>query len=152
MPYKKTSKKQFWINVKKSFVVGITVLLFDILGHTLFTTRPETFWYYFLKPTISGYVYFFRNKLNFFSIKNKNIFSIYLSLLFSAVHGLYYRLLDWAYGLPFWSRVQDVVIGNIIFSRNNFGSSIMAWGLIHGGAFIISIFIANFLEKKKWLK
>ena len=150
MPYK-TTKKEFWINIKKSSVVGITVLLLDIMGHTLFTTRPETFMYYFLKPIISGYVYFFRNKLNFFSIKNKNAFLVYLSFGFSALHGLYYRLLDFVYGLPFWSRVQDVIIGNVVFSKNNFGSSIMIWALLHGLPFFIGAKIANFLEKKRWL-
>ena len=151
MPYKK-SKKEFWINVKKSFIVGITVLLLDIMGHIFFTTRPETFMYYLLKPIISGYTYFLKDKLNFFLIKNKNIFNVYLSLFFALLHGIYYRILDFIYGLPFWSRVQDVVIGNVVFSKNNFGSSIMAWALIHGVPFYIGTLIVHFLEKRKWLK
>lgn len=148
MPYKKTPKKTFRKNVKKSIIVGIIVLLIDLLGHTLFTARAESFFYYALKIVISGYVAYV-----YYSYKSSDfLLKLYASAIFSILHGIYYRILDFFQGNPFWSRVQDVVIGNVVFSKNNFGSSIMAWGLIYGGAFLISIFVADFLERKKWLK
>src|SRR3990167_4627865 len=147
MPYK-TTKKEFWINVKKSSVVGIIVLLLDIIGHISFTARPESSSYYFLKPFISGYVAYLMYAPN---KKLTNLTIAIFSGIFAGLHGIYYRILDFAYGFPFWSRVQDVVIGSVVFLRSNFGSSIMIWALLHGLPFFVGVKIANFLEKKEWL-
>ena len=83
--------------------------------------------------------------------KLTNLTIAIFSGIFAGLHGIYYRILDFAYGFPFWSRVQDVVIGSVVFLRSNFGSSIMIWALLHGLPFFVGVKIANFLEKKEWL-
>lgn len=143
MPYHK--KKQFWINAKKSLVVGIIVLILDIFQHFFFTSHPESFYYYFWKPIISGYVAFFMYK---YQKKLTNLSIAAYSIIFAGLHGIYYRILDFAYGLPFWARVQDVKIGSLIFRKENFIESLIAWGLIHGLPFFIGVKIANKIIKK----
>ena len=154
MPYKTTSKTQFRKNIKKSIVVGLVMLFFDFIAHYTIG-NPETISYFIAKPIIAGlFAYMMFNKdYNIFELKKDSIsYYLYYTTSFSFYHGLYYRIIELIYSKPLFSRVGDIHIGTITFKADTIWQGIFAWWIIHGGAFLISIFIVNFLEKKKWLK
>ena len=141
MPYKTTSKTQFRKNIKKSIVVGLVMLFFDFIAHSTIG-NPETIGYFIAKPIIAGYVVYI-----YYNRKWKRY--IITSNIFALIHGLYYRIIELIYSKPLFSRVGDVHIGTITFKANIIWQGIFAWWIIHGGAFLLGIYIANFLEKKK---
>lgn len=133
--------------LKKSVIVGLVLLFFDYLGHTFLTGTQETLFYYLAKPLIAGYIayFMFLGMYNIFSLKkNTPRYYIYYAALFALIHGLYYRVLDFMQGNPFFFRVRDIVLNdNVIFMGSNILSGMLGWGILHGGSFLIGIWIAK---------
>ena len=144
--YKKTTPNLF----RNSLIIGLVVLALDFLGHTFLTNRTETLYYYLAKPIISGYVayFMFLGIYNLFSLKkNTAKYYIYYATLFAFIHGAYYRILDFLQGKPFLDRVDDIVLGGIVLLSSNIITAGIGWLIIHGGAFLIGVFIAKRLMR-----
>ena len=140
-------------NLKKSIVIGLTVLVLDFLAHT-YIANKEVFGYFLAKPFISAYVayYMYEYKYNIFKFMRNTIpFYLYYSVLFAGIHGAYYRFLDFATGKPFFDRVGDIHIGNFVFEKTNILMSSLGWLGIHGFSFFIGIILAKELERRNLL-
>ena len=89
--------KKIW---QKSVIVGLAVLAIDFYAHKTIA-NPETQWYFLFKFILGAILayYLFENRklyginLNPFNLKFNTI-SYYLSwsVVFAAIHGLYYRI------------------------------------------------------------
>lgn len=141
--------------ISASIIVGLVVLFLDFIVHSTIG-NPETNLYFLSKPFIAGYVaylFFSNTKLTkrvdkFFKIKKDSFKRIFLwSTLFAFIHGLYYRIFELFTGVPFFSRVGDVVIGSFIFSGSSILMGTLAWWGIHGISFHIGIIIARRFTK-----
>lgn len=151
MARKKYSKGNGNNILRNSIVVGLVLLFFDFLAHTFLTGTQETFYYYLAKPIVAGYIAFFMflGIWNFFNLKkNTNLYYFYYAILFALTHGIYYRIIDLVQGNPFFDRVNDIVLGNtVLFSSSSILMGTIGWAIIHGGSFLIAVFIAKKLKK-----
>lgn len=134
------AKKGMGKNLRKAFIAGIVMAFLDFIAHSTIG-NPETAYYFMAKPIIAGYVAYIYYKFKF-------KIPIWAGIIFAAIHGAYYRLLELIYGKPLFSRVGDVVVGSIIFKADTIWQGIIAWLVIHAGSFIAGIFVADRLIKK----
>lgn len=116
------------------------MLFFDFVAHNTIG-NPETLGYYLAKPLIAGYI-------AYIYYKNKSTLYVYAATIFAFLHGTYYRVIELFTGNPLFSRVGDVHIGTITFRADTIWQGITAWAFIHGGAFLISIFVVEYFAKK----
>jgi len=133
----------------KSVIVGLVLLILDFLGHLFLTETMETFYYFLAKPIIAGYVAFlmFAGIFNIFSLKKRKFpFYLYYATLFGLIHGIYYRVLDFIQGNPFFFRVRDIIINDFVIFPSNIIMGTIGWWIIHsligflGGVLIVKLF------------
>lgn len=145
----KKNNRSIIVTIIGSVIVGVVVLILDYLAHSTIG-NAETFYYYLAKPFIAGYIAFFAFK-GIFSFKLKKgslLFYSYYATLFALVHGIYYRIIDFVQGKPFFDRVGDIVIGSFTLSGSNIFIGTLSWLVIHGGVFLIGIGIAKLIVRK----
>ena len=141
----------------KSAIVGASVLLIDKFIHNNYA-NPETS-YYFIFKFFLGFIlayYLFENKDRIYGVnlnpldfkKGSGSYYICWSVGFAALHGLYYRILEFFQGNDFFSRVGDINIFGFTFEGNIFMLA-LGWLLVHGLAFYAGILIANQLDRMK---
>ena len=145
------------VSFKKSVLVGISVLVLDILWHTLFIDRPETFYYFFWKLIISGYIAFlmFESKnsiskfVNFFKFKaGSHYYYLYFAFLFSLVWTLLSHIGIAHSVIPLFTRVQDINLGISFFIQALLLWEHLGWLFIHGGSYYIGTLIIKGLKIK----
>ena len=133
--------------ILKSLIVGITVLIIDYLSHT-FIANKETFFYFLLKPIISGYVAYLMFKYSS-KVKYKLLSYFFYSVVFASIHGLYYRLIELVQGQQLLSRIGDITVFNFIFPADNIPLMLLGWYLIHGGSYLAGVLIVRLIYGKK---
>ena len=114
--------------IAKTVLLVLGVLLIDTFIHTFFTVPFETWFYFVVKIIIVaciGYVLF-----SDFS----NLGVAIATATFVLIFAVYYRLLEFAFGLQFGARVPDIL--SISYASNP-GLSTLVWAIAHGTAFAV---------------
>lgn len=143
----------------KSVIVATLVPLLDFYIHNAHA-NIEVLGYYVYKFVlafvVAYYVFEYKNKvyglnINPFNFKIKTIpYYLSYSIIFSVLHGLYYRVFELYQGQPLFSRVGDVRLFS--FSDNPLIEGAVDWLITHTAIFILPVLLVEFLDKRGIIK